>query len=313
MSTPETGQPSLKRRNSPLPRLNRMDEAPFGLLLILPAAILLLVVNWLPIGYAFRTSLQKVQLTVSLERPFVGLDNYRKILNDDLVWESFLRTVGFASVTIATCTTVSMIAALTLNERFPGRSISRVLLLLPWAIASLVTGVMWRYLFNGKFGVINAILMKLGLIDEYVDFLGDSRRALIIAGVATAWKMTPFVTLLLLAGMQSIPESLYRSAKMDGANVWKRFSVITFPHLRMVFAVCLVNQIVGALLAFDLIYGFTKGGPGYGTTVLNYLIYIEAFQRLNLGVASAMSMLMTLLIISLSGLSLLFVVRGRSK
>jgi multiple sugar transport system permease protein len=310
---PEHQQPRLTRRNSPFQRLNRLGETPFGLLLILPAALLLLLVNWLPIGYAIRTSMQKVQLTISPNRPWVGLDNYRSILSDQLVWESFVRTIGFSAVTIVTCTAVSMMTALTLNERFPGRSLSRVLILLPWAVASLVTGVMWRYLFNGKFGVINAILMKFGLIDEYIDFLGDGQRALVIAGVATAWKLTPFVSLLLLAGMQSIPDSLYRSAKMDGANIWKRFTVITAPHLRTVFAVCLVNQVVAALLAFDLIYGFTKGGPGYSTTVLNYLIYIEAFGRLNLGVASAMSMLLTLLIVAMSGLSLLFVTRGRSR
>jgi multiple sugar transport system permease protein len=293
-------------------RFNRMEEAPFGLLLLAPAALLMLLINFLPLLYAIRTSFQKVQLTASSERPWVGFKNYRTILHDPIFWESVVRTIWFAAVVIVVGTTISMITALTLNERFPGRSIARVVLLLPWAVASLVTGVMWNYLFNGKFGVVNAILKELGLIDRYIDFLGDSRRALIIAAVATAWKLIPFLSLMLLASMQSIPDALYRSAKMDGANVWKRFTVITFPHLRTVFSVIIVYQIVAALLAFDLIYGFTQGGPGYGTTVINYLIYINAFQRLNLGVASAMALLLTMLIIGISGISLA-IIAGRRK
>jgi ABC-type sugar transport system permease subunit len=294
-------------------RIHRMSEARFGLLLLLPAALLLLLVNFLPVLYALRTSFQKVNLTISPAKPWIGFANYRAIFNDSLVWDSLWRTVMFAAVTIVVGTTVAAITALTLNEQFPGRSIARVLLLLPWAVASMVTGVMWNYLFNTKFGVINAVLLKLGIIDHYINWLGDPRNALIIAGVATAWKMMPFLALLMLASLQSIPESLYRSAKMDGANVWHRFRVITFPHVRTVLAVVVVYQVVGALLSFDLIYGFTKGGPGYGTTVFNYLIYIEAFERLRLGVASAMSMLMTIMILGISGLSLLAINGGRKQ
>jgi multiple sugar transport system permease protein len=303
--------PGLRHRF--INRINRMGEAPFGLLLLLPAAFLLLLVNWLPILYAIRTSFQQVELTISPDRPWVGLGNYREFLSDSLVWESFVRTIGFASMTVAVGTVVAMVTALTLNENFPGRAFIRVIILLPWAVASLVTGVMWRYLFNGRFGVVNAVLYKFGFIDQYVDWLGDSHRALVIAAVATAWKLVPFLALMLLASLQSIPESLYRSAKMDGAGVWRRFTVITFPHLRSVFAVVVVYQIVSALLAFDLIYGFTKGGPGYGTTVLNYLIYIEAFERLSLGMASAMSLALTLLIVAISALSVVAIAGGRRR
>jgi multiple sugar transport system permease protein len=306
----EAGPPP--RRPNLASRINRMSEARFGLLLLLPAAVILIVMNFLPILYALKTSFQKVNLTVSLSKPWVGFDNYSAVLHDSLVWESLVRTIQFAVVTIVVGTVVAGITALTLNEQFPGRSIARVLLLLPWAIASMVTGVMWNYLFNTKFGVINAGLLKLGIIDEYINWLGEPRDALIIAGVATAWKMVPFLALLMLASLQSIPESLYRSAKMDGANVWHRFTKITLPHMRTVLAVVIVYQVVGALLAFDLIYGFTKGGPGYGTTVLNYLIYIEAFERLRLGIASAMSMLMTVMILVLSAGSLL-AINGRGK
>lgn len=301
----ELENPLLPAGASLASRIHRMSEARFGLLLLLPAALLLLLVNFLPVLYALRTSFQRVNLTVSPAKPWIGLANYRAIFHDPLVWDSFVRTVLFAVVTIAVGTTVASITALTLNEQFPGRSIARVLLLLPWAVASLVTGVMWNYLFNTKFGVINAALVKLRITDHYINWLGDPRNALIIAGVATAWKMMPFLALLMLASLQSIPESLYRSAKMDGANVWHRFRVITLPHVRTVLAVVVVYQVVGALLSFDLIYGFTQGGPGYGTTVLNYLIYIEAFERLRLGAASAMSILMTVLILLISGASLL--------
>ena len=306
------GAPVLPARLSLASRIHRMSEARFGLLLLFPAALLLIVVNFVPVLYALRTSFQRVNLTISPAKPWVGLSNYRAVFHDSLVWDSLGRTILFAAVTIVAGTTVAVITALTLNETFPGRSIARVLLLLPWAVASLVTGVMWNYLFNTKFGVINAVLFKLGIIDHYVNWMGDPQNALIIAGVATAWKMMPFLALLMLASLQSIPEALYRSAKMDGANVWHRFRVITLPHLRTVLSIVIVYQVVGALLSFDLIYGFTKGGPGYGTTVLNYLIYIEAFERLRLGMASAMSMLMTILILLISGASLL-AISGRRR
>jgi multiple sugar transport system permease protein len=310
---PIEAEAPLRPKVSLASRINRMNEGRFGLLLLLPAALLLLIVNFLPVLYALKTSFQKVNLTISPAKPWVGFANYRAIFKDQLVWDSLGRTVLFAAVTIAVGTAVAGITALTLNEQFPGRSIARVLLLLPWAVASMVTGVMWNYLFNTKFGVINAVLLKLGIIDHYINWLGDPRNALIIAGVATAWKMMPFLALLMLASLQSIPESLYRSAKMDGANVWHRFRVITLPHMRTVLSVVIVYQVVGSLLSFDLIYGFTKGGPGYGTTVLNYLIYLEAFDRLRLGMASAMSMLMTVLILAISGVSLLAIGGGRRR
>jgi multiple sugar transport system permease protein len=177
----------------------------------------------------------------------------------------------------------------------------------------MVAGVMWRYLVNGKFGVFNAILYKFGIIDQYIDFLADSRRALMIAAVATAWKQVPFLTLMLLASLQSIPDALYRSAKMDGANVWHRFRVITFPHLRTAFAVVIVYQIVNALLAFDIIYGFTKGGPGYGTTVLNYFVFMEAFNNYSLGMAAALAFGLTVLIVIVSAISLVIVAGGRRR
>jgi multiple sugar transport system permease protein len=180
----------------------------------------------------------------------------------------------------------------------------RVLILLPWAVAPVVNGVMWRYLFQSNYGLVNAVLSGLGLISHYQVWFEDAKVALGIAAVATAWKGMPFQTLILLAALHGIPESLYRAAKMDGAGAFARFRYVTLPHLRTTLIFITLLELIVSLQAFDLIFTLTRGGPGRGTTVLSYLVYINAFERLSLGRASAMAVLLTLMILGLGALAL---------
>src|SRR5262249_13980136 len=151
------------------------------------------------------------------------LQNYANLLTNQQVLDAIPRTFYFSVLTIALSTSLSLILALVLNEPFRGRNWVRVFMLLPWAVAPVVSGVMWRYMFQDRYGLLNAILYSVGAIKEYVTWFSDPTFALSIASVATTWKALPFLTLILLAGMQSIPEALYRAAKMDGANVFQRF------------------------------------------------------------------------------------------
>jgi ABC-type sugar transport system permease subunit len=304
-------QSDASRAPSLAQRFHRMDESRFGLLLLLPTALILLVFLVYPIAYAVVMSFSRIELTVSAEQHWAGADNYAYLLSDPTVRESVARTVAFAALTVVITVSLSLVLALVLNESFRGRKVVRVLILLPWAVAPVVNGVMWRYLFQSNYGLVNAVLSRLGLISHYQVWLDDATRALVIAAVATAWKGMPFQTLILLASLQGIPESLFRAAKMDGAGVFSRFRYIILPHLRTTLVFATLLELIVSLQVFDLIFTLTRGGPGRGTTVLGYLIYINAFERLSLGRASAMAIFLTLMILALSGLALSLIVARR--
>lgn len=294
-------------------RFNRMDEGRFGTLLITPTAIVMLLVLAVPIGYALVMSLSRIELTVSPDWDFIGLKNYADLLVNKQVQAAVPRTLYFAALNVILTTGGATIMALVLNEPFKGRRWVRVFILLPWAVAPVVSGVMWRYMFQGSYGLINAILRGLGLINAYVVWFDDPTVALSIASIATAWKALPFASLIILAAMQSIPEALYRASKMDGANAVQRFFYVTFAHLRPTIIFVVVLQIISSLQAFDLIFTLTRGGPGQGTVVLNYLTFINAFERLSLGSATSLALLLALLIVVLSGLSLSLTIRRNPK
>ena len=306
--------PSQPRRAITLwQRFNRMDETRFGLLLLAPTALILLVFLVGPVIYALLMSTQQIDLTTSPDWSAVGLDNYVQLLQQRGVQEAAPRTLFFAAVTVAVSTLLSLLLALILNEPFRGRKTVRVFILLPWAVAPVVNGVMWRYVFHPSYGLVNAILYSMGAIKEYRVWLDQAPVALTVAAIATAWKALPFLTLIILAGLQSIPESLYRAAKMDGAGSWSRFRFVVLPHLRPILIFVVLLQIIVSLQVFDLIYTLTRGGPGTETVTLNYLVYVNAFERLSLGTASAMGVLLALLIIALSSVSLLFIIARRPK
>lgn len=287
-----------------------MDESKFGLLLTLPTIFLVLVFLALPITYAFFMSLNQIELTISPDWDFVGLKNYTGLLTDKRVIDTVPRTLYFAGLNVIVTTLMSLCLALILNEQFKGRNWIRVFILLPWAVAPVVSGVMWRYMFHQSYGLINALLTSLGIIDKYVVWFDNPTVALSIASFATAWKALPFSTLIMLASMQGISESLFRASKMDGANIFHRFRYVTLPHLRPTLIFVVVLQIISSLQAFDVIFTLTRGGPGQGTVVLNYLTFVNAFERLSIGTASAMSIMLAILIVSLSGLSI-YISMGR--
>lgn len=294
-------------------RLHRMDESLFGLLLLAPTALIIAVFLLFPIAYAALMSVQQIELTISPDRTFVGVQNYVDLLGETAVRDSLARTLFFAATTVVSSIVLSVSLALLLNEPFRGRKLARVLVLLPWAVAPVVNGVMWRYLFQPNYGLVNAILLQLGVISRYQPWLDNPQFALTVAALATTWKQMPFLTLLTLATLQSIPDSLYRAAKMDGAGIWSRFVHVTLPHLRPSLIFIVLLQTIVSLQVFDLIFTLTRGGPAQSTVLLSYLVYINAFERLTLGKASAMAILLALLILFLSALSLLATLQRQPK
>ena len=305
--------PQPVQRTSFWQRFHRMDEVKFGLLLLLPTSLILLVVLGIPIGYAIVMSFQKIELTISPDRTWAGLDNYFDLLQDQVLYDSVARTLYFAFLTIVVSTLMALSLALLLNEPFRGRKPVRVLVMLPWAVAPVVTGVLWRYVFHPSYGLANALLVQLGLIEHYIVWLDKATLAISIASIATTWKTVPFLTLIMLATLQGIPEQLYRAARMDGAGLWSRFRFVTLPHLRNTLIFAIVLQTIVSLQTFDLIFTLTRGGPGQGSVVLSYLVFINAFERLSLGRASAMALLLAVFIIVLGSLSFIVTLTRRPK
>ena len=295
-------------------RINRLSPTRFALLMIAPGALLLVVFVVLPILYSSVMSLQSINLVRAEQtRPFVGADNFVKALSDDLFWASLGRSFYVAVVRVVLTVGLGLFFALLLNEAFFGRGLLRVLILVPWAIAPVVGALMWQLIFNAKYGVLNAVLLAVGVITSYVAWMGNPLISIHIVILVETWRAVPFAALFLLAALQSIPASQYRAAKVDGANSMQCLRFITLPALRKTILILVLVETIWALQLFDTLYILTQGGPGLKTTVLTYLVFTQAFESLKMGYASAIGLLLFLCILLSAGGIFWFIVREQRK
>ena len=226
---------------------------------------------------------------------YVGIENYLYALTDPDFLSSIWRTLYFTVVSVALEGIIGVLVALLLNQKFYGRSFLRVLVILPWALPTIVNAMMWRLNFNPDYGSINALLTQLGIIDGYRSWLGSPDSALNAVMLADVWKNYPLVTLLTLAAMQSIPEDLFEAARLDGASAFRRFQAITFPAIIGPLSVALILRTIDAFKIFDIIYVMTRGGPVDSTKTLSFFVYQESFSYLRAGSGAAYAILMTLM------------------
>lgn len=226
---------------------------------------------------------------------YVGIENYLYALTDPDFLSSIWRTLYFTVVSVALEGIIGVLVALLLNQKFYGRSFLRVLVILPWALPTIVNAMMWRLNFNPDYGSINALLTQLGIIDGYRSWLGSPDSALNAVMLADVWKNYPLVTLLTLAAMQSIPEDLFEAARLDGASAFRRFQAITFPAIVGPLSVALILRTIDAFKIFDIIYVMTRGGPVDSTKTLSFFVYQESFSYLRAGSGAAYAILMTLM------------------
>ncbi len=218
---------------------------------------------------------------------YVRAQNYLRLLADPNYWDSFWRTVYFVGAFVLGTAVVGLGMALVLQERFAGRPMMRSLLLIPWSLSRVVVGLLWVGILDVEFGALNGLLFKAGLIDGYISFLKSGFSALNVLVSVYMWNQAPFATLLLLAGMQSIPTELYMAAEVDGAGYWRRLRYVTLPALRGMLFLILVVSTVNGFLMLDLIYVLTMGGPGNETTTLSWLGFQTAFQFFKFGPGTA--------------------------
>ena len=258
---------------------------------ILPALLVLAVFVVGPVAWSFWVSFHEYQWNMpAFGMPFVGLRNYADLLRDEDLLASVGWTASFAAVSVPVGLVMGFVLALLLNARVLGRrtrSVLRGIFLLPMMLAAVVAGFMWRMLFDPEYGPVNHLLSLVGV--SPVSWLSDETAARAAVIVAELWLTTPFVALVLLAGLQGIPEDVYEAGRIDGASGFQLFSQITLPLLRTSIAIVLVIRTMDALRVFDLVFILTNGGPGTSTTTIMYYDYLYAFQYFQMGLASAFS------------------------
>jgi multiple sugar transport system permease protein len=251
-------------------RIDRLSERQFALLSFIPGAVLVGLIVIPPILAVLGMSVFRINLLRDTNTPFVGLLNYQRIGGDDKFLEAVPRTVIFAAGTTLITVPFALGAALLLNRRFRGVAFLGVALLLPWAVAPVVTGLYWKFIFQSQFGVATQIMNALGFANGPVVWLGEPDVAMGVAVAATAWRSIPLPALLLLAALKTIPDALYRAARMDGAGSWASFRYVTMPAIRNTLLIVTILTIILSLQVFDVLFTLTGGGPGRSTTVISY-------------------------------------------
>lgn len=276
------------------------EERILAAALMLPAVIFISIVTIYPLLRSFWISLHSWNLLRPAEgHPFIGVANYRYVLLDPPFRESLRVTLIFVVAAVALEIILAVGIALLLNREFRGRTVVRMLALLPWAVPSVVNGIMWKWILNPSYGALNGLLFSLGIIKDYIIWLGSPNLALAMVVCADIWKETPFIMLLILAALQTVPKDLYEAAKVDGASSVQMFAHITLPLIQPVLFVAIALRTIWALKSFDLIYTLTAGGPSSGTSVVGYYTYLKSFVSLNLGRGAAVAYIMTTVVLVL--------------
>jgi multiple sugar transport system permease protein len=271
-----------------------LSERALAAVLLAPAALLLLVIVVYPIATLFWNSLHGVDnANPAAGEQWVGLKNYVNAFEDDRFWSSTWHTLGYILVTVPVSLVVGLGLALLANLPFRVKWPVRLGLLLPWALPLVFAGLIFRWFFEYRAGVVNDVLMRLGF--EPMQWLSDPTLAFIAICIAIVWKSSSFMALMLLAGLQTIPRSLYEAAEVDGANRWQQFTQITLPMLRPAIFVALIFRTITAIQTFDIPFAMTGGGPGESTETLAMYIHKTTLDFLDFGYGSALAALMFVL------------------
>jgi trehalose/maltose transport system permease protein len=277
---------SVRHRRSLLSQDRR-----FGYLLVAPVVIVLLAITAYPLGYNLWNSFHNVNLEVGIPPvgSFAGLANYRKIFTDHLFLPALAHTVGFTIVSVAVETAAGLGLALALNRNFRGRGLVRAAVFIPWAVPTVVSAELWKTMFDAQSGFVNYILAELHLPLAHATWLAGTWTAWTTVLIADAWRNTPFMAIVLLAGLQVIPGDIYEAARIDGAGAWQTFRRLTLPLLAPALMVALIFRTLSSFLIFDVVYIMTGGAPGSSTNVLSYLDWQAFLVNNDFGYGGAVS------------------------
>jgi ABC-type sugar transport system permease subunit len=281
----------------------------FAFSLLIPAFVLIVGVALLPAAQTLWTSLYKVSMILP-GAEYVGLENYRRLLDDGRFWNAWGNTLYFTVASVVGETLLGLAIALVLSQDFPLRGLVRAAVLIPWGIPTVVSSRLWGLIFNTDFGIANYLLRSVGIIETDKNWLGEIGWALNVTVLVDVWKTTPFMALLIMAGLSTIPGDLYEAARVDGATMLQRFFQITVLLLLPVMLVAIMLRALDAFRVFDVIYVMTGGGPADSTEVMSTLTYKVLFSATQFGYGSTLAgaMFTTLLGVSLV---FLFMLRNR--
>lgn len=264
--------------------------------LFLPAVLMMAAVLAYPAGRTVWISLHTVRLDMPwLGQPFVGLKNYDYELHNSDFWDSLRVSAYFTAGSVISELVLGLAVALVVNEAFRGRGIMRAAMLVPWAIPVVVSARMFGWMYTPNVGAFNALLNDLHIVNGPLDLLGSDTWAMPAVILADVWKNTPFVALLLLAGLQMVPSELYEAARVDGAGTVQRFLHITLPLLRGSIVIALLFRTITAFQTFDLPFALTAGGPGTDTELLSLMSYRTLFSYVNFGRGSALAVILAII------------------
>lgn len=288
----------------------RMREHGLSIALVLPAAVLLALVLVVPICIALWSSLFSLNILNLADQRFIGLGNYGRLLADSAFWHALVVTALYTACVLVGAYGLGLATSLLLRPRFPGRAAARTVAILPWAVPQVVAVLVWVWMFDSNYGVVNYVLERIGVGSRHIGWLEDGRLAFAAVVVVSVWTLYPVATTMLLAGLQGIRDDLYEAARVDGASAWQRFRYVTWPGLAPVnLVLVLLLVLLGFTRVVTIIYVMTGGGPGRATETLPLQTYLEAFKYHELGYASAVG---TTVLLAAAGFALLyFKIAGR--
>jgi multiple sugar transport system permease protein len=272
----------------------------FDYLYVLPALVVMLIVIAYPVYYTIELSFFKTPASLQLkDKIWVGLDNYTTILTSELFWKVTWQTMVWTVFSTLFAFVLGLGAALALHREFVGRGVLRALLLIPWVVSAVAASYVWKWLYHSDFGAIGALLVQLGVAAEPINFVDNTTTALPSLIVVNVWKEFSFAMIMLMAGLQTVPDNLLRAAQVDGANAWQRFWHVTFPHLSGVSMVTVLLLMVSNFNSFIIPFIMTGGGPVGSTQIWITHIYELAFLRQRWGVGAAYAVLLFLIMMTL--------------
>ncbi len=269
-----------------------------GYCYLVPAAVCMLATVVVPIGLAIRMSLYNDVLYKPQDYRFIGLGNYLRLVEDPVFWLTLYNSVVWVFSSVVLQFLAGLAAALLLHQSFKGRALVRTLTLLPWIIPGVVVGLIWEWLYQPNYGVINDLLLRAGLMHDRVAWLSSPDLAMLAVVFTNVWRGIPFFAIMLLAGLQAIPDELYEAAHVDGAGMLGRFWHITLPLLRPIIVVATATRIIWTFNYADLIFVMTGGGPANATQITSTYTLMQAYANLDFGYAGALSVVLLLVMLA---------------
>jgi len=272
--------------------MKKFKDSTIGYLFISPVVVVMVIIA-IPLLQSLWMSISDwYLLSGTYDHPFVGLENFRSVINQTHFKKMMNTTFEYTFYSVLGKMIMGTLFAVLMNRNFHGRGVLRSLVVIPWAMPSIVVAMLFTLALDPTYGIINKLLISFGITETGIPFISDGALALPTVILVGIWKNFPFVALMLLASLQSVPLNLYEAAEIDGANKWKQFWKISWPFMIPVWIIMLILQIVGTIKEFDLIYLVTAGGPNLNTNVIGLDIYRNAFRFFKLGLASAEGMIL---------------------